>query len=116
MNQLKRDRRAYVMQRIGCLACRRRGHFAVPGDQHHPNLDGHAGQRRLSNDIVMILCPWHHRGVPERGGSEFTRTRLGPSLAKQPNAFRAEFGSDEELLAEQERLIEQYERDLVGAA
>lgn len=110
MNRLERNRMFYLLQRIGCLACRRRGYPGEPCQAHHPNLDGKAGQKRLGDDIVIALCPWHHVAEP-RGGlsADLMRIKFGPSLKSESRAFRAEFGTDEELIAEQKRLIEQYE-------
>ena len=109
MNQLDRQRMFYVMQRIGCLCCRRRGYAGIPCDAHHPNIGGHAGNKRRGDDVVVGICPWHHRGVP-RGGFTKAGMRLlfGPSLALEPAKFREEFGDDDFLIAEQARLNEQY--------
>lgn len=115
MTPRERERRYYLMQRIGCVPCRHRGNFGQPADVHHPNLDGHAGQKRLGDDINYSACEWHHRGQPlPNTTAELCRTRLGPSRAIEPNAYRAEFGTEEELLAEMERLIERYESNFVG--
>ena len=117
MTPLERERRFYVMQRIGCIPCRRRGNYGQPADVHHPNLGGHAGQVRLGDDINYSACEWHHRGQPlPNTTADACRARLGPSRAKESNAYREEFGTEEELLAEQERAIENYERNFVGSA
>ena len=48
-------------------------------------------------------------------GSE-TRVALGPSLAREPNEFRSEFGDDAAMLAEQNSLIDARERLANSAA
>jgi hypothetical protein len=117
LNQLDRQRLFYTLQRIGCIPCRRRGRLSVPGDMHHPTVGGHHGAPRLSDDIVLNICPWHHRGVPMFDmDHDWCRCYMGPSYALEPNAFREEFGSEEELLAERNRLIERYDQNLVGGS
>ncbi len=92
------------MQDIGCLACRQDGRPATPGDVHHLLVGG----RRVSHHVSVLLCPWHHRGIPPNGLNDRQAERLlGPSLAKSPRAFHARFGSDVELLEMQNRLIEE---------
>lgn len=80
---------------IGCLACRIDGNYGNPADLHHPTQNG----RRLGLNIVIPLCPWHHRG---QGMGR------GPSLAKNKRKFHDYYGTDEELLAEAKRLLAEY--------
>ena len=110
MNPAARERRFRRIKEIGCLPCRMRGRFRMP-EIHHQNCGAHAGGARLGDEYTVGLCSWHHRGVPSEGmlGSE-TRVALGPSLAREPNEFRREFGSDSEMLNEQNRLIAERER------
>lgn len=84
------------LQDIGCLACRQDGNFHVPSDLHHPTDGG----RRLGDDIVIPLCPFHHRGV---GMPPFPGA---PSLALSKRLFVQRYGTERELLAETERLME----------
>lgn len=42
------------------------------------------------------------------------KAMLGPSLKLHSREFRAEFGSDDELLARQNELIEQAEKQVAG--
>jgi hypothetical protein len=107
---LLRYRRIYD---VGCLCCRRKGWFS-PCQVHHLNADGKAGQKRRGDVFTIGLCPWHHVGEPLSGMTEAQcRARFGPSL-KSSRAFREAFGTDDSLLAEQNRLIEREERNLVG--
>lgn len=107
MNPTKRLRRFEQIREIGCLACRKRQRYSVP-DVHHLNLGGKAGQKRRGDEFTIGLCPYHHRGnsLPGMDGAQ-SRNWLGPSLAKESRAFRQEFGSDDELLVEQNELIKQ---------
>jgi len=115
MNQLDRDRVFHAMRVIGCVACIRRGYFGVPPDAHHLTTGGMAGQKRLGDDIVAPLCPYHHRNViPSGKTSEWMRDYFGPSLAAEPKAFRDEFGDQEELRAQFLRLFERHEANVVG--
>lgn len=104
--------RIYV---IGCLCCRRRGWYAIP-EVHHLNVGQHAGAYRRGDEYTIGLCVWHHQGkIPAAFRTERQcRRRLGPSLKHESKAFREEFGSDDELLAWQNELIEQAESNVVG--
>jgi len=105
--------RCLRIYQLGCLPCRVRGWFS-PCQVHHLNLDGKAGQKRLGDDATIGLCPWHHVGEPIQGMTAAEcRRQVGPSL-KQSNAFRDTFGTDDELLARQNRLIERAERAVIG--
>jgi hypothetical protein len=58
---------------------------------------------------VIGLCGWHHRAEPWAGQPiAWCRQSLGPSLAEGSKPFHEFFGSDEELLAIQARLLEKY--------
>jgi hypothetical protein len=115
VNPAKRDRRCQRICELGCLACRRRGWFGQPCQVHHLNLDQHAGQQRLGDEYTIGLCPWHHVGECFQGRTkEWMRDHFGPSMKHEPVKFRDEFGSDLELLAEQNRLIERAESNVVG--
>lgn len=92
-------RRYTRLVELGCIACRKRGHWSAP-DVHHLNLGGHAGQKRRGWEYTIPLCPAHHRGVMWREEDH------GPSLAMHPRRFREVFGTDDQLLAEVDALLE----------
>lgn len=99
---------------IGCLACRKLGYFNSC-QVHHLNMDGKAGQKRRGDLQTVGLCPWHHVGEPIRSMTTAEcRERLGPSLKLESRDFRAQFGSDDELLEEENRLILDAEMRVVG--
>jgi hypothetical protein len=94
--------RSLRVRQLPCIACEIRGMAAQcgPTEAHHLNLGGHAGMKRRGDEFQIPLGPWHHRGAPLAGLSQKQMATIyGPSLALQSKAFRAAFGSDDELLA-----------------
>ena len=86
----------------GCVCCRIRGIGYVQPDIHHLGVG-----RRDGHDATIGLCQWHHRGIPPEGWTPKTYIEFaGPSLARGSKPFHAEFGSDEELLAMQNSILE----------
>lgn len=115
MTPAARQRRFQRIYETGCIACRQRGYFAQPCQVHHLNLGQHAGQERLGDEHTVGLCPFHHVGEPLPGMTrDWTRERLGPSMALEPVKFREIFGTDDVLLAQQNELIERFEGQVVG--
>lgn len=109
-------RRWEWMEQFGCLAChflcKPIGRQCGPVERHHLTVGGKHGAPRLGHDFTIMLGAWHHRGeaMPGAtsmggGSSEAAEMVFGPSYAKTPRAFRAEFGSDENLLRQQNELI-----------
>lgn len=66
-----------------------------------------SGGRRRGHMFTIGACPWHHRGVrPFREMTDKEASDLyGPSLAHGSKPFHAMYGTDNELLALQERLL-----------
>lgn len=108
------ERRFDAIWEIGCIACRKAGYYSRT-QAHHQNLGAHAGQKQLGDMFTVGLCPWHHQGITEFGycADEMT-IKLGPSMKHQPIEFRKRFGSDEELLAYQNELIEEWKGTVVS--
>lgn len=107
------DRRCQRIYQLGCLPCRKRGWFNEC-QVHHLNEDGKAGQARRGDMYSLGMCPWHHVGEPiGTMTAQQCRRCLGPSLKHESVAFRQMFGTDDQLLEEQNRLIEQAELALV---
>lgn len=101
------SQRLGLLKEFGCIACRKRGllpPYACGLLENHHLL---RGGRRIGHHATVCLGAWHHRGAVMNPGDSPRQMLLvyGPSLAVSPSAFRAEFGSDEELLAEQNRLL-----------
>jgi hypothetical protein len=85
-----------------CVACRLRGVASYAVEIHHLL----SGGRRIGHMATVGLCIWHHRAVPfEFMTHEECRDYLGPSLAEGSRPFRAEFGTDAELLQLQNDLL-----------
>ncbi len=123
MNRKEFSKRCREIYAIGCLACRKKGLPNLYVEVHHLNVGGHAGHKRRGDEFTIGLCCWHHRGVINPTSCEDTpifdsamlaMETMGPSLKHTPNMFREEFGSDDELLAEQNRLIERRRKLTVG--
>lgn len=49
---------------LGCVLCRRYGHYGTPAELHHPRTGTGAGRRAAHIDVIP-LCPYHHRGSNE---------------------------------------------------
>lgn len=87
---------------LGCIACRKWGHRSN-AEVHHLL----SGNKRIAHHATIPLCAWHHRGVTPTGSNRRKmETLLGPSLALQSKRFHEIFGSDEELLAEVNALLQ----------
>lgn len=88
-----------------CIACLLRGtqpQYAQHIEIHHLL----SGNRRIGHMATVSLCGWHHRKVLDFGCTEKEmREALGPSLADGSKPFRAEFGTNNELLAIQDDLL-----------
>lgn len=122
---MKPEVRYIAIREIGCLACHRdlKTSFfpgaCAPGgyvEVHHLLTTGMHGNGKRRGDAATIgLCSWHHRGVIGEG---YTRKEMadcyGPSYALQARAFRELYGSDDDLLAEQDRLISVWQDSIIG--
>jgi hypothetical protein len=93
--------RSQLIHQLPCLACVQENLSVQCGktEEHHLNLGGRAGQKRLGDDYSVPLGEWHHRGQPPEGMTVTEATKLyGPSLAKSSRKFRQRYGRDIELL------------------
>lgn len=72
-------------------------------DYHHMK----SGNIRRGHEYGVGLCAWHHRGMPD---FDFTvpqmRSLAGPSLMDGSRLFHETYGSDDELIALQNQLLE----------
>lgn len=106
IDQIPKARRFAWIYDIGCVACLKIEIGFEPCQIHHLNLGGKAGQKRLGDRYTIGLCPWHHQGqVPSHMPKLGFKALRGPSLALSSREFRVKFGSDDELLAYQDELI-----------
>lgn len=70
----------------GCIACRKDGFSGTPAQLHHPRSKAGVGERGPHMETYP-LCPSHH--LTGEGGVI--------AVHKDPEAFHAKYGSDEEL-------------------
>lgn len=110
MNPEHRAIRFAALKELGCLVARLRGHAWVGADIHHLLTTGlHGNGERRGDEFTIALNPWSHAGKPFGGMSAAQCQELfGPSYAREPRAFREEFGADDELLEAQNQLLRRY--------
>lgn len=85
-----------------CLACLLQGYRREGCDAHHLL----SGGRRRGHLFTIGLCEWHHRGVTQGlNGPMIWRMQYGPSLMDGSKLFRDAYGTDDELLEAQRRLL-----------
>lgn len=107
-NRTKAEQARFDAIKAGpCIACIQRG-IDLSGmglvEVHHLL----SGGRRIGHMATVGLCTWSHRGVPfDFHSHDEMREHYGPSLAEGSKPFHAEFGSDAELLAIQNELLEE---------
>lgn len=97
-----------AVKSAGCLCCIARG---FPHDSNGPLVEAHhllSGGIRRGHLFTVGLCQWHHRGRLIVSGWDHAdhRHHLGPSLAEGSVPFHAAFGSDDDLYAAQQRLLD----------
>lgn len=94
------QRRIDILKReVGCLACLRHGEFRE-ADYHHAMP---RNAKVAYHDWGYPLCPWHHRGI----GYGLEPTRI------QTRKFRERYGTEEELVAEANERLKQFESSVV---
>lgn len=112
MTPAEKAARFAKLQKMGCVCCLMNydrlcnGVFVRTGQYaeiHHLNGGGHHGQKRRGHEFTIPLCEWHHRG---NGPTAEYTDAFGPSWAKGSKPFRAVYGTDDELLALVNSLIE----------
>jgi hypothetical protein len=92
------------MKEMGqCVACYQHGIHGRGYIEIHHLL---SGNKRIGHLASVSLCPWHHQSTLMEGYTRAKMTALfGPSLANGSKPFRAEFGTDKELLDLQNALL-----------
>lgn len=102
--------RSLQVKSLPCIAC----HLdaipqCTPTEEHHLNLGGKAGQKRLGDEYSIPLCAWHHRGdIGKRTVRDMNWT-YGPSLARASRMFREQYGGDMRLLELTNELLRKQE-------
>lgn len=108
MTPAEKSRRFDKLRELGCVCCLLNEDIGLErvcehAEVHHLNGGGHHGQPRRGDEFTIPLGPWHHRGI---GTATDLTQRGGPSWAKGSKPFRAVYGTDDELLALVNSLIE----------
>lgn len=94
-----------AIKELGCMIARMRGLGWTPCEVHHLIRAG----KRIGHMATVGLNPWSHRGVPFNGMTVAQcKDLFGASLAKGSRPFHAEHGSDSELLAAQDAMLDRY--------
>lgn len=84
--------RTRAIKEVGCIVAHLRGLPHIPCAEHHLTMGGKHGGLRLGHDQTVGLNDWSHQGYPLVGygwDAAMCREKLGPSLAEEPDAFRA---------------------------
>lgn len=91
------------LKRLPCIACYKLGE---EGCGKHTIQHMTSGGRRLGNEWTYSLGAWHHQAhiLPGFSGKEM-RERFGPSFAESKQEFERVFGTEEDLLLETNRLL-----------
>lgn len=92
MNKAERSHIIRVA-RIGCIACKKLGHFTPEVEIHHVRMGNGIGQRSGHFD-VLPLCHVHHR----TGGH-------GVAFHAGQRTWEAEYGTEAELLDQVRELL-----------
>lgn len=96
-------KRMAKLAETGCRACEIRGRYTGMATEVHHQVD--CG-RRVGHHATVALCSFHHRGVLPPGYSESEALEhFGPAVSHGSKLFRADFGSDEAMLALQNRWL-----------
>ena len=102
---------------IGCIACLLHSFICHQVEVHHLNQGGYHGATRRGHDFTIGLCGWHHQGTPPLGMNEReARVFRGPSYKLHKMAFRARYGTDDQLLETTNKLIALRELALAEAS
>lgn len=92
------------LKELGCIIDRLKPSecYNLPVEVQHLT----SGGRRIGNEHTIPLCTWHHRAQSPRGMTSSQASLLyGPSFAKSRRRFEETYGSEEFLLAETNRLL-----------
>lgn len=113
---MRADLRDFAIREVGCVVARLRGIGYVPCEKHHILTTGrHGTGKRRGEAFTVGLNPWSHRGIAFGEWSVHQcRDKLGPSYAREPRKFR-ELYPDDLLLTEQNRLIDEWKKNTMGA-
>jgi hypothetical protein len=100
----KAEKERYAkLKELGCIVTRLNFAQYEPAEIHHLT----SGGRRIGNMETIPLSSWYHRAILPPDCKTTTEAVLmyGPSLETSKRKFESQFGSEEFLLAETNKLI-----------
>lgn len=106
----QKEARFSALRQLGCIACKleKAPIQCGPTEIHHLTIGGRAGQKRRGDLETIPLGRWHHQSIPKPGRNMTQMEELyGPSYRLTSRAFRASYGTDDELLAKVNALIDE---------
>lgn len=110
-------KRTAAIKEIGCIVAHIRGLGFIPAAEHHLTTGGKHGSKRLGHDFTVGLNDWSHQGYPltQYGwDADECERQLGPSLARDPDAFRAMWTDTGNAEAAQDAMLEYQNQLLYG--
>ena len=99
--------RMQAIKESGCICCLLETGKTQAPDVHHIT----SGGRRDGHQATIGLCPYHHRGLLNGMSKQAMSGLVGPSLVWGRKGFRQHFGTDEQLLKIQNRILEQFKEN-----
>lgn len=103
-----RDKKRFdALREIGCIACyiQRSGHGGRVTIHHL--VDNGYRKHSGGHQATIPLCTWHHQGEPMIDSTVRLMSELyGPSMALEKKHFDAKYGSQRELLARVNEMLE----------
>lgn len=107
--------RLVTIKKLGCICCMLNAARWMPVPSRGVCEAHHllSGGRRRGHDFTIGLCAWHHRAVPIMSppmGVTMGTHIYGPTVAMGSKPFHAFYGTDDELLAFQNALLDEVRR------
>jgi hypothetical protein len=100
------QKRLEIIHRLPCMACVQIGQLACGRVEAHHIVDKGYRKHSGGHQATIPLGAWHHRGEPLMGHTKrYMQSVYGPSLALQSKHFAITFGSQRELLANIDKVI-----------
>jgi hypothetical protein len=105
----KADRkRLDIIHRLPCLACVQEGEIQPNRTEAHHIVNGSYRAHSGGHSATIPLCGWHHRGEPKMPQSKTEMGFIyGPSMATSKRFFVLRYGTERELLAHVNAMLEQ---------
>lgn len=103
--------RLVTIKKLGCICCMLNMQMWMPVPSRGACEAHHllSGGLRRGHDFTIGLCAWHHRAVPIMQppiGVTMGVHIYGPTVATGSKPFHAMYGTDDELLAFQNALLD----------